>query len=325
MEKRRLGSSSLTVSAIGLGCWGMSDAYGPADPSEALATLHAALDRGVDFLDTADIYGAGRNEELVSQVLRSRRGEAVIATKFGFVGDEHGRLSVDGRPEHVRAACDASLRRLGVEAIDLYYLHRIDPSRPIEETVGAMADLVRQGKIRHLGLSEVSAATLRRAHAVHPIAALQSEYSLWTRDPEASVLPACRELGVALVAFSPLGRGFLTGTVRSRQDLSNSDYRRSLPRFEEANLAANTRLLDTLAALAEARGATPAQIALAWLLAQGTEVVPLAGMKCRDHLADNLGALEVRLSADELARLGTLTAWVRGARYNPRNLGFIDS
>lgn len=325
MRTRALGRTSASVSAIGLGCWGMSHAYGPADESESIETIRLALDRGITFLDTADVYGAGHNEALVGRALANRRPEAFIATKFGFVGAEHGELRIDGSPQHVRSACDASLRRLGVQTIDLYYLHRLDASTPIEETVGAMSELVREGKVRFLGLSEVSAATLRRAHAVHPIAALQSEYSLWTREVEREMLPACRDLGVALVAFSPLGRGFLTGAVRSRDDLSDQDYRRGLPRFDETRLEANLRLVRKLQTLASARGATPAQFALAWLLAQGPDVIPIPGMTRRSRVNENAVAVDLELSKAELAQLDALAALTEGARHNPYNLQFIES
>lgn len=324
MITRTLGRDGLAVSALGLGCWGMSHAYGPADESESIAAVEYALECGINLFDTADVYGAGHNEQLLARALRDRTQRAVIATKFGFVGDEHGSLRVDGRPEYVRQACDASLRRLGVETIDVYFLHRVDKNTPIEDTVGAMADLVRAGKVRLLGLSEASAQTLRRAHAVHPIAALQSEYSLWSRDVEREILPACRELGVALLAFSPLGRGFLTGAVRSREALAPGDYRRSLPRFSAEHLDANLAVVAQLEALAAARGATPAQTALAWLLARGPDVVPIPGMSRRARIAENIGALSIVLSTDELAQLDALASLTRGPRHNPFNLQFIE-
>lgn len=309
---------------LGFGCWGMSDAYGPADDRQSIATIEAALAAGLRHFDTADVYGEGHNETLLGRALAGRRQEVFIATKFGFVGDEHGQLSIDGRPERVKAACEASLRRLGTEVIDLYYLHRRDEKVPIEDTVGAMADLVHQGKVRYLGLSEVSAATLRRAAAVHPIAALQSEYSLFTRTPESSVLPACRELGTVLVAFSPLGRGLLTGKVRSRAELAEGDYRRAMPRFAEGNLQKNLLVVEALEDIAAAKKASPAQIALAWLLAQGEDIVPIPGMKRQSHLEDNLGALRIALSAADLAQLATISEAVEGQRHNPHNLKFIE-
>lgn len=325
MHKRILGRGPLEVSALGIGCWGMSHAYGPADEREASATLDAALEHGISFFDTADIYGNGHNEQLVGRALRGRRDRVVLATKFGFVGAEGGPLAVDGRPERVRAACDASLQRLGVDVIDLYYLHRYDRSIPIEDTVGAMAELVRSGKVRYLGLSEVSAQTLRRAHAVHPVTALQSEYSLWTRDVEAGVLPACRELGVTLVAFSPLGRGFLTGRIRSRDDLAPEDFRRALPRFDEANLRHNLQVVAGLRELAAARGTTPAQMALAWLLARGRDIIPIPGMTRRASLLENIAAADLQLSAADLAHLDELASLVHGARYGANNLRFVES
>lgn len=311
--------------SLGLGCWGMSHAYGPADEAESIATLHAALDAGLVHLDTADVYGAGHNERLLGRALAGRRREAFLATKFGFVGHEHGDVGLDARPERVKAACEASLERLRTDVIDLYYLHRRDPAVPIEDTLGAMAELVKEGKVRFLGLSEVSADTLRRACRVHPIAALQSEYSLFTRDPEAEVLPACRDLGVALVAFSPLGRGMLTGALGSRGDLAEGDYRRDLPRFDAAHWEANRALVDALAALAAERGATPAQVALAWLLGRGPGVLPIPGMKRLRHLEDNLGALKVTLTTEDQARLSVLSATVQGARHNPHNLAFLEA
>lgn len=304
MEWRRLGESALVVSALGLGCMGMSDFYAGRDTEEAVATIHLAIDRGVTLLDTADMYGVGRNEELVGRALRGHRHQVVLATKFGNVRAPDGSyLRVDGSPEYVRQACDASLRRLGVEAIDLYYQHRVDPGVPIEETVGAMADLVRQGKVRYLGLSEAAPETIRRAHAVHPITALQTEYSLWTRDPEANgVLATCRELGIGFVAYSPLGRGFLTGTIRGEQDLAPDDARRGHPRFQGDNLRRNLELATRVRVLAQEKGCTPAQLALAWLLRQ-PQVVPIPGTKRRHYLEENLGALEVSLSEAEAARI----------------------
>ncbi len=306
MKTRKLGA--LEVSALGLGCMGMSEFYGGRDETESLATIDRALDLGVTFFDTADMYGFGDNEELLAKAMRGRRERFVLATKFGILRDraDVSVRGVSGRPEYLRAACDASLRRLGVETIDLYYQHRVDPSVPIEETVGAMAGLVAAGKVRFLGLSEASADTLRRAHAVHPITALQSEYSLWSREPEDGVLATCRELGVGFVPYSPLGRGFLTGAIRRYEDFAEDDYRRHSPRFQGENFAKNLALVEALAALAEARGVTPSQLALAWVLAQGEDLVPIPGTKRVRYLEENLGALEVTLSADELARLDAL-------------------
>lgn len=298
MEHRRL--RDLEVSVLGLGCMGMSAFYSGRDEHESEATLLQAVELGIDFFDTADIYGMGANEELVGRVLRPLRDRVVIATKFGNrrIGQEH---TVDGRPEYVAQACDASLRRLGIESIDLYYQHRVDPHVPIEETVGAMAGLVEQGKVRHLGLSEAGADTVRRAHAVHPIAALQTEYSLWTRDPEAEILPLCRELGIGFVAYSPLGRGFLTGRWRSSDELPEDDNRHNHPRFQGENFERNVRLADSVRAVADRRGATPAQVALAWVL--GRDVVPIPGTKRRRYLEDNVTAVDVRLDDADLADL----------------------
>ena len=319
MQKRRLGRNGPEVSALGLGCMGMSEFYGARDDAESIATIHQALDSGLNLLDTADAYGPYTNEELVGRAIRGRRDEVVLATKFGFVRDpaDPAKRVVDGSPEHVREACDASLRRLGVEVIDLYYLHRVDARVPIEDTVGAMSDLVRAGKVRWLGLSEVSAQTLERACAVHPLAALQSEYSLWTRDPEDGVLDACRELGVGLVAYSPLGRGFLTGAIRSPDDFDADDYRRNNPRFQGENFARNLALVDTVTAIAASKDCTPAQLALAWVLAQGPDIVPIPGTKRRKYLNENLGALDVDLTARDLAAIEAAfpRAAIGGERY----------
>ncbi len=304
---------------MGLGCMGMSEFYGPGDDAESLATLERALELGVNFLDTADVYGSGRNEELVGRFLRGRRERVVLATKFGIVrGPEPRQRSISGRPEYVRQACDASLRRLGTDHIDLYYQHRVDPATPFEDTVGAMAELVRAGKVRHLGLSEASAATLRRASAVHPIAALQSEYSLWTRDPEDEVLAACRELGIGFVAYSPLGRGFLTGAIRRFEDFAADDFRRYNPRFQGANFQKNLDLVAQIEEVArELRPqCTPGQLALAWVLAQGDDIVPIPGTKRRTYLEENVGALDVQLSADDLGRIDRVAP--RGAAAGPR-------
>ena len=305
MPRRRLGK--LEVSALGLGCMGMSDFYaghGSAAEAEAIQVIHRALDLGVSFLDTADMYGVGRNEELVGRALKGRRSRAVLATKFGNVrGADGSYLGVNGRPEYVRQACDASLRRLGVETIDLYYQHRVDRSVPIEETVGAMARLVEAGKVRFLGLSEAAPETIRRAHRTHPIAALQTEYSLWTRDPETGVLPVCRELGIGFVAYSPLGRGFLSGAIRSAADLPEGDWRRQNPRFQGENLHRNLALVARVEAVARDKGCTPAQLALAWLLAQGEDVVPIPGTKKLKRLEENAAAAAITLSAQELETL----------------------
>lgn len=304
LTRRQLGRSALQVSALGLGCMGMSQSYGPGDDEESIRTIHRALDLGVNFLDTANVYGRGVNETLVGRAIEGRRDSIVLATKFGIVLDATGGPSgVSATPADVRASCEASLARLGVDVIDLYYLHRVDPQTPIEDTVGAMAELVRAGKVRYLGLSEASASTIRRAHAVHPITALQSEYSLWFREPEQSVLKACRELGISFVPFSPLGRGFLSGRVRGVGDLAANDMRRLVPRFQEAHLAGNLALLDRFEAIAARKHCSPPQLALAWLLKQGTDIVPIPGTKRRQYLEDNLGALGVDLTASDLAEL----------------------
>ena len=318
MQQRRLGRDGPLVSALGLGCMGMSEFYGPSDDARSLATIERALDLGVNLLDTADMYGAGHNEQLLGRAIRARRDEVVLATKFGNMrGPNREFLGVNGRPEYVREACDASLKRLGVEHIDLYYQHRVDPSVPIEDTVGAMAELVRAGKVRWLGLSEAAPATIRRAHAVHPISALQTEYSLWTRDPEGELLATVRELGIGFVAYSPLGRGFLTGGIRNLDALDANDWRRHNPRFQGEAFAANVRLADTVQAMAAERGCMPAQLALAWLLAQGSDIVPIPGTRSTERLEQNLGALQLRLSADDLARLDRELppGAARGTRY----------
>ena len=306
MQMRTLGRHGPQVSALGLGCMGMSDFYSGRDDAESIATLHHALDRGVTLLDTADMYGPHTNEMLVGQAIKGRRDEVFLATKFGIVRDPNDPTvrGISGRPDYVRAACDASLKRLGVEVIDLYYQHRVDPSVPIEETVGAMAELVQAGKVRYLGLSEASGATLERACKVHPIAALQSEFSLWTRDPETNgMLDACRRLGVTLVAYSPLGRGFLTGAITKPDDCDADDYRRHSPRFQGENFARNLALVEQVQVLANRKGCTPAQLALAWVLAQGQDIVPIPGTKRRARLDENLDALQVNLSAAELAEI----------------------
>jgi aryl-alcohol dehydrogenase-like predicted oxidoreductase len=304
MKTRRLGNSGLEVSMLGLGCMGMSEFYGPRDDAESIATLHRALDLGVSFLDTADMYGPFRNEELVGRAIRGRRREVVLATKFGIVrGDDLMVRGIDGRPEYVRSACEGSLRRLGVETIDLYYQHRVDPKVPVEETVGAMAELVREGKVRFLGLSEAGPETLRRATAVHPIAAVQSEYSLWTRDPEDAALEACRALGIGFVAYSPLGRGFLTGQIRRFEDFEPDDYRRHSPRFQGENFEKNLELVRSVESLARARGCTPAQLALAWVLSRGDDIVPIPGTKRQRYLEENVAAAAIELTPGELAEI----------------------
>ncbi|MGD1943877.1 MAG: aldo/keto reductase [Leptolyngbyaceae cyanobacterium] len=303
MKTRKLGQG-LTVSAIGLGCMGMSEFYSGRDEAEAIATLHRALDLGVTLLDTADMYGPFTNEELVGRAIQGRREEVLLATKFGNVRTTDGGWGgVNGRPEYVQQCCEASLQRLGVEVIDLYYQHRVDPTVPIEETMGAMAALVQQGKVRYLGLSEAAPATIRRAHAVHPITALQTEYSLWSREPEEEILPTVRELGIGFVPYSPLGRGFLTGAFQSPDDFAEDDYRRHAPRFQGENFAKNLALVDQVQAIAQAKGVTPAQLALAWLLAQGDDLVPIPGTKRRQYLEENVAAVAIELTADELAQI----------------------
>ena len=311
------GDAALTVSALGLGCMGMSEFYGTADESEAVATLHRALDLGVTFLDTADMYGPFTNEKLVGGAIADRRDQVVLATKFGNVRDPDDPTNrrIDGSPAYVRSACDASLQRLGVDHIDLYYQHRVDKSVPIEETVGAMSELVTAGKVRHLGLSEASAETIRRAHAVHPVTALQTEYSLWTRHVEDEILPTLRELGIGLVPYSPLGRGFLTGTITSTDSLDPSDFRRHNPRFQGDALDANLAIVAAVRAVAERKGATPGQLALAWVLAQGDDVVPIPGTKRVRYLEENVAAAAVELTADDLAELEQAVPAAVGERY----------
>ena len=313
---------------MGLGCMGMSEFYGPSDEAESRATLEMAVDRGISFLDTADFYGAGKNEELLADILGRRRKEIVLATKFGFRRDpaaptDATRRTLNGKPEYVREACEASLRRLKIDLIDLYYLHRVDPETPIEETVGAMGQLVKEGKVRALGLSEATAELIHRAVKVHPIAALQSEYSLWTRDPEDGPLQACRELGITLVPYSPLGRGFLTGQLRTPADFAPDDFRRNNPRFQGENFQKNLSLVGKVGALARRKGCTPGQLALAWVMAQGDDVVPIPGTKRRKYLEENLGALGVRLGAEDLAEIESVfpRSAVSGARYATGTVG----
>ncbi len=333
MEQRRLGAQGLVVSAQGLGCMGMSDFYGSRDEAESIATIHRALDLGVNFLDTSDAYGPFTNEELIGKAIRGRRGEVVIATKFGLVRDKPSTdgswapiTGICGRPEYVRSCCEASLRRLGVDCIDLYYQHRVDSSVPIEETFGAMADLVREGKVRYLGLSEAGAETIRRAFAVHPVSALQNEYSLWSRDPEDEILPLLRELGIGLVAYSPLGRGFLTGTLKSPDDFAIDDYRRNSPRFQGENFTRNLELVDRIRTIASRKGITPGQLALAWVLAQGSDIVPIPGTKHRKYVEENVAAGAVAISPAEMAEIaGVLPAGsASGERYPEYMLKFLN-
>ena len=316
MEKRKLGTQGLEVSELGLGCMGMSQFYGPRDDKESAATLERAVELGIDFFDTADVYGAGHNEELVGKALKKYRDRLIIATKFANQVLPDGKRAINGRPEYVRSACDASLKRLGVDHIDLYYQHRVDKNVPIEETVGAMAELVRQGKVRYLGLSEAGANTIRRAHATHPITALQSEYSLWTRDYEDEVIPTLRELGIGFVPFSPLGRGFLSGNLR---ELPDDDMRRKLsPRFAAENMQRNLKVVDRIKEITREKGITPSQLALAWVLAQGRDMVPIPGTKRRTYLEENVAATNVRLSKSELERIEEVApkGFAAGGRYH---------
>jgi len=327
MQTRKLGESGLVVSTLGLGCMGMSEFYGPADEAESIATIHRALALGVSFLDTADMYGVGKNEELVGRAIRGQREQVILATKFGNVRGPQGEfLGVNGRPEYVKRACEASLARLGVERIDLYYQHRVDPKTPIEETVGAMADLIVQGKVRFLGLSEAAPATLRRANRVHPITALQTEYSLWSRDPESEILQTCRELGIGFVAYSPLGRGFLTGRFKAPEDLPQDDWRRRHPRFEGENFQRNLHLAATVRQIAQEIPCTPAQLALAWVLAQGPDIVPIPGTKHVGYLEDNVGALKLSLTQDQLGRLDAAfpLGVSAGARYPEQGMRTVN-
>jgi len=304
MQTRKLGRQGLKVSPIGLGCMGMSEFYGAGNEEESIRTIHRALDRGVNFIDTADMYGTGHNETLMGRALKGRRSQAVLATKFGILRGKDGSFQgVDGKPAYVKSACDASLKRLGVDEIDLYYQHRVDPGTPIEDTVGAMAELVKAGKVRYIGLSEAAPQTIRRAQDVHPISALQTEYSLWTRDVEGEILSTCRELGIGFVPYSPLGRGFLTGRIKTLADLEENDYRRSSPRFEGENLQKNLVIIRKLEEIAADKGCSLAQLALAWLLARGEDIVPIAGTKHAEYVEENLKALAVDLSEEDMARI----------------------
>jgi aryl-alcohol dehydrogenase-like predicted oxidoreductase len=328
MESRRLGNGGLTVSALGLGCMGMSEFYGPRDDQESLATIHRALELGVNFLDTADVYGPFANEELVGKAIAGRREQVVLATKFGIVRDPNNpnARGVNGKPEYVRKACEASLRRLGVQTIDLYYQHRVDPGTPIEETVGAMAQLVKDGKVRYLGLSEAGPDTLRRAVKVHPIAALQTEYSLWSRDPEDEILPTCRSLGIGFVSYSPLGRGFLTGQIKKFDDLAPNDFRRMSPRFQGENFQSNLDLVKRVEELARKKRCKASQLALAWVLAQGQDIVPIPGTKRRGYLEENVGALDVHLTPSDLAQIDEVVPHgaATGTRYPEALMKFIN-
>lgn len=327
MKTRKLGNQGLSVSELGLGCMGMSEFYGSSDEQEAIATIQRALELGINFLDTADMYGPFTNEKLVGRAIQDRRDQVIIATKFGNVRTEDGGWAgISGKPEYVRQACDASLKRLGVDVIDLYYQHRVDPTVPIEDTIGTMAELVQQGKVRYLGMSEAAPATIRRAQAVHPISALQTEYSLWSRDPEDEILATVRELGIGFVPYSPLGRGFLSGAIQRPEDLAEDDFRRHSPRFQGENFAKNLQLVEQVKSIASEKGVTPGQLALAWLLAQGEDIVPIPGTKRRNYLEENVGAIEIQLTAEDLQRIDAVApkGSAAGERYPTQQMSSVN-
>ncbi|MHB8905614.1 MAG: aldo/keto reductase [Melioribacteraceae bacterium] len=321
MIKRKLGNSNLNASIIGLGCMGMSEWYGPTNDEESIATIHTALNNGLNFFDTADVYGNGHNEILVGKALKERRSEAVIATKFGFLPNEAG---ISGRPEYAKRACNASLRRLGIDCIDLYYLHRIDPNVPVEESVGAMADLVKEGKVKYIGLSEASAESIKRAYKIHPVTALQTEYSIWVRDIENKILQMCRELNIAVVPYSPLGRGFLTGKVKSTNQFDENDFRKKVPLFEEENFKANLKIVEEIEEIANKKGCKASQIALAWLFAQGEDIFPIPGTKREKYLLENIQATEINLTAEELIKVNSLAKEIKGERKSESGMKLVN-